>query len=255
MGTAIEILRVRHTLVTIAQEGRERILEEIATLGYDKIICGELLLPEKYPSRNLKRCPGCVGQPPIPGIVRREDTNPRKGYIPVGFVSWFSSKMGRLRIPSFVHSDEIESIWYPDSAFTKALSIHKSSLRQTPAMRAVAKLLELRGAIPAAVGLWGTAALEVQTGYPYTHGRSDLDILFSMNQPAGRTELHSCLAIVQALEKEFAIRVDAEVTLSSGYGISLKEFLREGATVLGKGPYDVILMQKEEVFTSLRQKS
>ena len=99
MRAAVEKLCVRHTLVIITREGRERIFEAIMALGYDEKICGELLLPEQYPSRNLERCPGCAGQPPIPGIVRREEMNPRAGYIPVGFVSWRSSEAGRLRFP------------------------------------------------------------------------------------------------------------------------------------------------------------
>ncbi len=251
MRTTIEELCVRHTLVTITREGRERILEEIAALGYDKKICGELLLPEKYPSRDLQRCPGCVGQPPIPGIVRREDFSPRKGYIAVGFASWRSSETGRLRIPSFVHPDEIESIWPPESAISRAARINRKDLRQTPAMRAVVKLLDLRGAVPAAMGLWGTVALEVQTGYPYTHEHSDLDLLLAMTRPAGRTELRRCLSVVLALEKEFAIRVDAEVSLSNGYGVSLRELLQGGAAVLAKGQQNVALMSKEEVLAGL----
>ena len=253
MRTPIDDLCGRHTLVTITFEGRERIFAELVALGYDKNTCIELLLPEQYQGKSVPRCPGCVGHPPIPGIVRREEMAPRKGYIPVGFVSWRFSKAGRLRIPSFVHPDEIESIWPPGSAMARAARMDKKDLRQTPPIRAVAKLLDMRKNIPAQIGLWGTAALEVQTGYPYTHALSDLDILFSLNQPAGETELQLCLGAMLALEKEFDIRVDAELTLPSGFGVSLKEFLSEGQVVLAKGPHSVTLLHKKNIRLELAQ--
>ena len=251
MRAAGENAYCRHTLVNISHAGRERIFEELAVVGYNREVCGKLLLPETYPDKDVRRCPGHTGQPPIPGIVRREEATPREGYIPVGFSSWRSSEKGRLCIPSFAHPGEIVAAWPPESAFARALSLPRNSLRATKAMRAVAKLLDMREAVPAELGLWGAAALEIQTGYPYTHDWSDLDILLTMRQPSGLEELRRCLSVVAALEKECAIRVDAEVTLPSGYGIPLKEVLQSGATVLGKGARDVVLMRKEEALASL----
>ena len=240
----------RHTLLDISEQGRRRIFAELMAHGYGEQACGELLLPLEYPALDMPGYPECAQQPPIPGIARREEMAPRQGLIPVGFVSWRSGTNGRLRIASFAHPEEIDTVRTPQSA-AQAAALNRAALVRTPALRALAQLLDGCGPLPVVMGLWGTAALEVQTGCHYTHQGSDLDVLFTPARPLSRADLQRCLDAVLAVEQHCATRVDAELTLPSGYGISLKELLNTGKTVLGKGLLDVALIRKEDVFAAL----
>ena len=69
--------------------------------------------------------------------------------------------------------------------------------------------------------------------------------------PAERKDLEQCLDIILATEKEFGIRIDAELLAKGEYGVSLKELLNGSAMALGKGPADVALMRKADVFSGL----
>ncbi len=228
----------RHTLLDITRRGRERIVAELAGRGYDEAACAAMLLPADGPA--------------APGIVRREELAPRAGRIPVGFSFWRADEeRGRLRIPSFVRPEEIERVSLPEDAARALLDMDPRARRRTPALRAAEAVLSRAAALPADLGLWGTAALEAHTGRLYTHAGSDLDLLLSPRPPADGADLRRCLDAVLAAEKKFSIRIDPEVLLPSGYGISLKEFLNEGATVLGKGPRDAVLIQKEDVLVGL----
>lgn len=230
----------RHDLAHLNRAGRERIFAELLAKGVDERLIGEMLLPERFPNE--------VGiAAPIPGIVRREEFAPREGFVPVGFASWRSGENGRLRIASFAKPEEIASVADPETVVAKT----PERDARTPALKALQRLWKTWGFPNLRLGVWGSAALELETGHLYTHDLSDLDVRISPSASVDKTILQQCLDVIFAAEKNFGVRIDAELRLSGGYGAALKELLNEGATVLAKGREDVTLFQKTDVFASL----
>lgn len=229
----------RHDLTHISLAGRERIFAELLGLGHRESIVGEMLLPERFANdRGIKA---------VPGIVRREELAPRPGFLPVGFASWRSGENGRLRVASFALPEEVIAKVSPEDVASKMADAPGRTL-------ALAALRDLRDSWRFAalrLGVWGSTALEIETGHPYTHQWSDLDVRILPTAPIVRDELKQCLAIVRKVEKKHGVRIDAELLALGGYGISLKELLSGGATALGKGLKDVALVQKTDVFAGL----
>ncbi len=237
----------RHTLLHINAAGRERVFAELAGKGYGKDALGEMLLPERFPSSG-----GALRA--VPGIARREDFSPRQGFVPLGFVSWRADESGRFRVASFVRPDEIIAASSPEEVAGKADGLDAARAERTPCLAALAHLRRewpepLRAAFR--LGVWGSAALEIETGLAYTHQWSDLDVRLLAVRPVERGALAACLDVILAAEAAYGIRIDAELLALGEYGISLKELLREGVTVLGKGLSEVVLLQKSEVFARL----
>lgn len=231
----------RHTLLHLRFDARERVFAELVAQGHERRILGEMLLPELFPNAFGLHVP-------VPGIVRREENAPREDMIPVGFSSWERSANGRLRAASFVRPDEIATASTPEAVLAKLDVRGQAALPS--ALAALAALRENWPTPPetARLGVWGSAALELETGYPYIDNRSDLDVRIAPCVPLSGDSLRAWLDGIMEMEERFAVRIDAEVSLPSGYGVSLKELLRPGVTVLGKGLLGVTLLRKTEVF-------
>lgn len=221
----------RHTLLDITRAGRERILAEAVRAGFPRGLWEPMLLPET---------------PPLPGIVRRDESGDGRGMIPVGFSSWIRIDSGRARLPGFVRPEEVTGSRSPFDIVT-ASPADVGRVDRTPALRALRRLADAFAAESARFGVWGSAAMELAMGKPYTHDGSDLDILLEPSAATEARALRGWLAIARDAEREFGIRVDAEVALNNGYGVSLKELLGEGRTVLGKGSLDVRLFDKNDI--------
>lgn len=230
----------RHDLTHLSLAGRERIFLELIGLGHQERAVGEILLPERFPNER-----GIMAA--VPGIVRREEFAPRPGFLPVGFAAWRSGESGRLRVASFALPEEIVAKTNPEEVAAKI----PDAPGRTPALNALRYLRNSRRFPALRLGVWGSVAMEIETGHPYTHEWSDLDIRLLPTGPADRETLARCLDAVLDAERAFGIRIDAELRLPGEYGISLKEFLNEGATVLGKGRADVVLLRKPDVFAGL----
>ncbi|CAK7008750.1 MAG: Phosphoribosyl-dephospho-CoA transferase [Desulfovibrio sp.] len=222
----------RHDLLHLSLAGRERIFAELASKGFAEDAVGEMLL-----------------EGAIPGIVRREEFSPREGFIPVGFSSWRTNENGRFRVASFAKEEEILAVVKPEEVAAKLPARGRAAVK-TQALKALAALQDMWD-YPLALGVWGSAALELETGRAYTHRWSDLDVRLAPQGGIGRETLERCLATLLEKEISFGIRIDAELRLANSYGISLKELLNESVTVLGKGCEDVILIQKTDVFEGL----
>lgn len=231
----------RHTLLHLRLDARERMVAELEAQGRDRRLFGEMLLPERFSNAFGLRVP-------VPGIVRREENAPREDMIPVGFSSWERGANGRVRAASFVRPDEIEDVSTPEAVLAKLDA--RDQARRPPALAALAALRENWPTPPETVrlGVWGSAALELETGYPYVDSRSDQDMRITPCVPLSGDTLRAWLDGIMETEERFTVRIDAEVSLPSGYGVSLKELLRPGVTVLGKGLLDVALLRKTEVF-------
>jgi phosphoribosyl-dephospho-CoA transferase len=223
----------RHTLVDISDTGREEILAELAGNCSDYDILheklGDLLLPERAGAR-------------IPGIVRREESAPRSGCVAVGFCGVVAGEGGRMRVTAFAKIDEVLRVTTP----YELLSLHIPP--RTPSCRALAVARDEAGALGLTLGVWGSAALEIYTGLPYTHDDSDLDLLVAA---APSETLSHLFREIKSLEERFNLRIDVEVDLRSGYGVHLKELLGQTSMVIGKSLAGVDLLNREQVLAEL----
>lgn len=187
-----------------------------------------------------------VSQGRIPGIVRRDEAHPlatgapyytEHDIVPVGFVYPYREDGMRIRHPSRIRGDAILRITSPYEIPTFEYG------RRTAPLDALSQLSET-----APLGVWGSAAMEIVTGLPYTDALSDLDLLV---KGCSHQELTQLFYDVTAAETSFGIRIDVEITLTSGYGVNLKEYLSSVPEVLGKGVADVILINREDIETLL----
>lgn len=236
----------RHTLLDINGAGRLRIFNEAVAKGYGPDVCSAILLPETQKTRNDSMA-GDKKFFAVPGIVRREDTAPRPGEIAVGFTSETSGAMGRLRLAGFVLPGEVLRTRTPVDVLQAALG--SASFSRTPALQALEAIVSC-GLHETRVGVWGSAGLELATGRKYTHNMSDLDVQLQPQTDLSRELLEEWHARILIVERRFEIRIDAEIQLENGYGISLKECCKNTKTVLGKGLLDVRLLPMDVVFRS-----
>ncbi|MEI6206585.1 MAG: malonate decarboxylase holo-[acyl-carrier-protein] synthase [Desulfuromonadales bacterium] len=228
-----EQIRKRHTLLEITDAGRKTIIDELAE---NDGISAELL--EKITLLLLPENPGFR----TPGIVRREETDLRAGYIPIGFSAPVAGEDGRLRVAAFVACKDVERAISPYDVLKMSFS------DRTASMRALFGAVELAGELGLKPGIWGSAALELYTGLPCTHDESDLDLLV---ETAPLETLSRFLEGIRTLEERFGLRIDVEVDLSDGYGVQLKELLGRGSMVLGKSINGVSLFPREHLLAAL----
>ncbi len=183
-----------------------------------------------------------VAQGRVPGIARRDEAHPLAtgaphytdaDIVPIGFVYPYREYGMRVRHPSSVGGGDILRVTTP----YELLSIEFG--QRTAALRALASI---SGSFP--LGVWGSAAMEIITGLPYTDTLSDVDLLV---RGCRSDELSELSREVSAAEATFSIRIDVEVALVNGYGINLKEYLSSSPEVLAKGVSDVILINRDDV--------
>ena len=178
----------------------------------------------------------------IPGIVRRDEANPlstgapfytEHDIVPVGFVYPYREDGMRIRHPARIAGSAILRITTPYEVASLDYE------HRTPALKAL-------GALSARhpLGVWGSAALEIVTGLPYTDSLSDVDLLV---RGCCAEELFELSRDVTATESELGIRIDVEISLNNGYGINLKEYNSSSPEVLAKGVSDVILLNREAI--------
>lgn len=238
----------RHTLVTISLEGRERIFSELIQQGVHAEDCNSLLLPEKF-TPDVARYQWCYDFTPALGIVRREEDCQREGYIPVGFCSWKRRSDQRLRIASFITVNEILKTTSPYEVLA-VLKDNPEKYPRTITNTALAELVKLTAQYPFFLGVMGSIAQEIMTGYFYTSEISDIDIILSIPvlNESSIALLYRWFNQMMQIEQCFSIRIDTELELTNGYGVALKELFSDGHSVLGKGLKDVQLLSKKEIF-------
>lgn len=222
----------RHTLLDISDEGRRGVISELA--GNDRVLMEtleDILLPERAGAR-------------VPGIVRREESHPRSGFIAVGFCGAVTGKEGRMRIPAFVKPEHVVQVTTPYELLSMPIP------HRTPGTSALVDTRAQAGALGLSLGVWGSVALEIYTGLPYTHKDSDLDLLVTA---ASEVALRRFFFEIKILEERFCLRIDAEVDLQNGYGVHLKELLGDSHTVIGKSLTGVELFSREQVLSELPQ--
>ncbi len=117
---------------------------------------------------------------------------------------------------------------------------------RSPALRAA---LAIRRAFAglAGLGLWGSAALEIFTGRPFTHAASDIDLVLR-GVPSG--EIRAYVAEIDCAAGAAGVRADVEIALG-GAGINAREYLSEAPMLLAKTLRAVILMPRAAVENAL----
>lgn len=223
----------RHTLVDISDAGRKSLLATMMSEECGRSISfrqvSELLLPEFAGAR-------------IPGIVRRADVVLPADAVAVGFSGPCAGLDGRPRLAATIDVANIVGVLSPYLLMTMPIPERTLSLRILQAAG------ELSGRLGLRLGVWGSAALEVCTGLPYTHQESDLDLLVA---PAPLDVLAKFLDEIYELERQFALRIDVELDLPDGYGVQLKELLGSGRMILGKSLVDVALLSRDHIWSQL----
>ncbi len=221
----------RHDLLTLNPQGLDMALENLSAPGAGAAALAEL--------RGLIR--GGGGGCPLPGIVRRGAAPMPPGVAAIGFCNPRVENGARGRAASVVNCSGIARLDTPYTVFTLPIP------PRTPALRA-AQAIRLIFAGRDCIGIWGSAALEIFTGMPFTHTASDLDLVLR-GVPA--QDIRGMLAEIDRVAGEMRLRIDVEITLRNGAGINAREYLSDARTVLAKGLRDVELMEREAVLREL----
>ncbi|KYC44478.1 MAG: phosphoribosyl-dephospho-CoA transferase [Candidatus Methanofastidiosum methylothiophilum] len=177
----------------------------------------------------------------LPGIVRRDELEAKPGEnyysenekVFIGFVYPYTENGRRLRFATSVPGNKITKLVSPYE-----ISKYKFEQR-TPALLALYQITD-----EFKVGVWGSTSLEIITGLPFTHDKSDLDLIVKNYE---HEELIELLSLCNEIESGLGIKIDVEIHLKSGYGINLKEYASESDTLLGKGLRDVVLIDRKSI--------
>ena len=177
----------------------------------------------------------------IPGIVRRDEIETTTGdnyyseneKVFIGFVHPYTKDGRRLRFAASVPGNKIIKLITP-------YEITKYNFEErTPTLKALSQIINEYN-----LGVWGSTSLEIITGLPYTHEKSDLDLIV---KDFDQKELIELLSTCNEVELSHGIKIDVEIHLRSGYGINLKEYASESDTLLGKGLRDVVLIDRDSI--------
>ncbi|HNZ60504.1 MAG TPA: malonate decarboxylase holo-[acyl-carrier-protein] synthase [Methanofastidiosum sp.] len=177
----------------------------------------------------------------LPGIVRRDEIETTTGdnyyseneKVFIGFVHPYTKDGRRLRFAASVPGNKIIKLITP-------YEITKYNFEErTPTLKALSQIINEYN-----LGVWGSTSLEIITGLPYTHEKSDLDLIV---KDFDQKELIELLSTCNEVELSHGIKIDVEIHLRSGYGINLKEYASESDTLLGKGLRDVVLIDRDSI--------
>lgn len=219
----------RHDLVTLAPVVRRSMAMEV--LGDEAW----------WPSEEVEKLRrGEVDGVLLPGIVSRQPEG--ISGLAVGFSSPFRQEGNRLRGWTVVPPSSVTLIRDPYQVIACKRCTAVQDLQ-------VFKVLDEAWGQAAEVGLpcgvFGSAALQLASGLPYCHEKSDLDLVVKKGAFEALERFHNA---VRTLQRESGIAIDVEVELPDGAGVKLAELFDAGNTVLAKGFNSVHLMEKDEVW-------
>ncbi|MEW6624864.1 MAG: malonate decarboxylase holo-[acyl-carrier-protein] synthase [Bacillota bacterium] len=226
-----KIVLKRHNFVEITDIGRMMAFEYLKASYADNLEEVEKLIVSGYDS--IK----------IPGIMRRHEGIAVADRIPVGFSSPYLYLGRRLRIPAFIPEKEIIKIISPYDIAGCDFAI------RTKPLQALQELLNAAHNMGITVGIWGSAGLEVYTKLPYTHDKSDLDILMAASDYVAIKEFYE---VLKCLGSKHNCTIDLELDLPCGYGVKTAELFIQTQHILAKGIFDVKLIEKSQLIESLK---
>ena len=216
----------RHDLLKISFEGRSRIFQELVNSGTE--------LPTQILSDTLLNF---CGKDRIPAVVRRGPVQP-EGYVNAGFVSVQVINGSKAKIACTVSEREIVDLISP---YVLPFCKYNERNKCLEALRAVSAMPEAENG---KIGVAGSAAMEVVTGLSYTNDESDLDIII---RDSNLKEVFKTCTNLIRIGQQYDVSMDVEVQLKNGYGVKAKELFIGSSTLLGKGLFDVQLLERAEV--------
>jgi phosphoribosyl-dephospho-CoA transferase len=175
-----------------------------------------------------------------PGIVARQPQG-AAGLV-VGLSAPYRKDGMRLRAYADLPPDCVVSVRSP---YQVAASLAQPTVPDLPVFQAAREVVGVARRFGLACGVFGSCALELETGLPYCHEASDLDFVVEL---ADRETLSAFSEAVGAIGQRCSVAADGEVELPGGWGVKLAELLDDGSTVLTKGFNDVRLIEKEEAY-------
>ena len=165
----------------------------------------------------------------IPAIVRRQDATGDAGILQVGFSSHLYREGTRVRIASAIPVNGVREIISPFDLFSR----HRSS-PPAPFHHMLEDLCRLATKTAVELGLYGSFALELLTGLPYTTSASDVDLCLRAGSRSALSSFHEAVTI---LEKRCGRHFDIELLCRDGTCLKLAELFSGQKTVLCKGLY------------------
>jgi phosphoribosyl-dephospho-CoA transferase len=180
--------------------------------------------------------------PPVPAIVTRQDAA-EPDTLRVGFSFPRVIDGLRLRIAARVPPDCVTGSKTPfdvadGGAGDGTNAPDGAALDGSP----LATLIAAGNRCHTRIGCYGSVALQMVTGLPYRNGNSDLDLY--LRHEGSREELELFFQSLLDIERGSGVRIDAEIEYRGQYGVKLKELFGTGASVMGKGLYEVALLPK-----------
>ena len=175
----------------------------------------------------------------VPGIVTRQPEGVEG--LHVGFSAPYRKDGVRLRAAAIISPQDVVAVSHPYEVASRISYEHQNS-RVFDTLR---EALVAAGSRELECGVFGSCALALETGLPYFHDTSDLDLVVRL---ASKEQLEGFYKDVCAIGQRCGVSTDVEVELPEGWGIKLAELFDDGATVLAKGFSDVRLFPKEDVY-------
>lgn len=194
---------LRHDLLILTEEAQTR------------------LIPEPLRREMEKRFGG--GEWCLPGIVKRQEPV-TAGFWQAGFsFPWFSDGR-RVRMEGLVSVKEILQVITP----YEAASVHPLC-PSLPRCRLLSELCETAKKRGIKLGVYGSTALWLTTGYPYLHETSDLDVIIRPPSAGGAEEF--CRYAYGAADR-LGISLDLEIRLTELGDVKAKELFSDQKTVI-----------------------
>lgn len=216
-----EVKWERHDLIYLTPEGKRQAFQ------YGEREAGDSYSRECF-QKTLSRCPG---------IVRRQEyvgDGPR--LLQLGF-SWYERRGGsRMRFASQVDFGEIVRTERPWEVCAGERHMKNQKLEQR--LRAVLEEGKKRGI---RLGVFGSCALELATGLPYTDERSDLDLIAVWDGKKIRDFYESCRKIAGD------IGLDMEILFLGQGSVKAAEWFSGAGTLLIKDLSGPRLIGREEL--------
>jgi len=180
--------------------------------------------------------------PALPGICRTWTDPTSSKFTPVGFSFPVRQNGTRIRIASDVPSSEIMSVVSPWDILPLV-----DRLPATPrtAIRELA-CASLDLGLP--LGIFGSAALQALTCFPYLHETSDIDVLLPLAPPSA---IQACYTHLVQLEQRYSMHIDAELMVSNSCYVKLHELIRNPKTILAKGAATPTLLSCQTIWDTM----
>lgn len=223
----------RHDLVFLTREGKRQVLEH----------AGETFR-EKYGRELLCRIAGTV-----PGIVRRQTDGEAgdRDAVKLGFSWWKRLDGQRVRFPSECSSSEMIRVVTPWELPAGWGRMKNSSLENL--LRSIRRAGEKQGI---KTGFFGSCAMEMVSGLPYTDDGSDLDVIvWAGPWPDRETALRGEEKLEgfyrECVSLAGSVPLDMEIYWKDKGSVKAKEWFSGSGTVLVKGTWGACLESRSRL--------